>query len=80
MSNNQQKLLAKVLGEMSPERRQALEKAFSDMRLSDDPIQPPMRKMGFGGTYFFDENRTQVELDGTFSKHDLMRIALVLND
>lgn len=72
--------LAKYMAELTPARRLAVEQAFKDMMNSDDGnIQPPMRIMQFGGGYSFDSNRTQIELDGTFSKADLMRIALTMD-
>lgn len=72
--------MSKALKEMTPERRKAVEEVFSKARNSGDDfeIQPPMRMMNFGGDYTFDENRKQVDLEGTFSKEDLLRIAMVM--
>ena len=70
--------MAKALQEMTPERRSMLSETFKKMRETDEPVQPMMRQMSFGGDYSFDENRKQVELSGDFSKEDLLRIAAVL--
>lgn len=76
----EREILAKYMAEMTPARRQAVEQSFKEMLNSDNAnIQPPMRIMQFGGGYSFDSNRTQIELDGTFSKADLMRIALTMD-
>lgn len=83
MKNNEfqeREILAKYMSEMTLERRIAVEQAFKEMANSNDGnIQPPMRMMQFGGGYSFDSNRTQIELEGTFSKADLMRIALTMD-
>ena len=70
--------IAKVMNEMTPERRLMLNNVFSKMTKTDEPLQPLMRQMNFGGDYDFDINRNQVDLNGTFSKNDLLRIAMVL--
>ncbi len=76
----EREILAKYMAELTPYRRIEIEQAFKNMINNDDgTIQPPMRMMQFGGGYSFDSNRTQIELDGTFSKADLMRIALTMD-
>lgn len=70
----------KHLNEMSPERRKAIEQAFMSSESTTTPPEPPMRQMHFGGSYCFDQNRKQVELNGDFSKEDLFRIALTMRD
>ena len=70
----------KYLSEMTPQRQHAIEQAFFYAENSEEPPEPPMRQMSFGGGYCFDQNRKQVELWGEFSKEDLFRIALTLRD
>lgn len=78
--NKERENLAKYMAELTPARRQAVEQAFNQMLSNDDAnIQPPMRIMQFGGGYYFDSNRKQVDLEGTFTKADLMRIALTMD-
>ena len=70
--------IKQALSEMTPARRAQLEEAFCQMRTTSEPIQPEMRAMNFGGDYCFDPRRTQVELNGDFSKDDLLRIAFAM--
>lgn len=75
----QKEQFAKALGELTPARQEELRFAFAEMQRSEEPIQPMMRQLHFGGEYHFDYNRNQVELHGEFSKQDLFRIALAMN-
>jgi hypothetical protein len=70
--------IAKAISELSPERKRDLNSIFSDMRESEEHLQPMMRQTHFGGECNFDVNRKQVELNGVFSKADLLRIAMIL--
>ena len=76
--NSERDSIAKIMKEMTPARRQALDDAFKMMVRTPESVQPPMRAMNFGAEYDFDVNRKQVELHGEFSKEDLFRIALTL--
>lgn len=76
------KYIEKFINEITPERRKHLDDVFRKMRESledgQEFDQPMMRQTSFGGSIIFDENRKQVELEGEFSKEDLIRIALTL--
>jgi len=78
MERRNKNMVAKALAEMTPARRAMLDAAFSQMNNDLGAVQPEMRMMSFGGDYNFDVNRTQVELNGEFSKDDLLRIAMVM--
>ena len=68
--NQEKAKLEKYFKELTPERQKDLKAAF------DENKEPEMRMMQFGGYHLFDPNNKQVELDGTFSRADLMRIIL----
>lgn len=75
---NEMEKISKIMDEMTPERRSAIDRAFSNMQRHGDDTEIPMRQLHFGGEYSFDLNRSQVELHGEFSKEDLLRIAMVM--
>lgn len=66
--------LEKYFKELTPERQKELKFAF------DSNVEPEMRFMEFGGSHVFDTRGGQVELDGVFSRADLMRIILSMRD
>lgn len=85
--NDYNNLLAdirKILDEITPEREKEFESAFTAMELQTDEelnfeerIQPNI-KMDLDGWSVIQPNRMEVELDGTFSKIDLLRIAVLM--
>jgi len=68
--NQEKAKLEKYFRELTPSRQKELEFAF------ESKVEPEMRMMEFGGDHVFDINNAQVELDGVFSRADLMRIIL----
>lgn len=69
------KQIAKIVQEMnktlSPQRRQAIDDMLSG-RIADDL---PMQQTHFGGEVSYDSDLKIVELNGAFSKEDLIRIS-----
>lgn len=70
------KKLAVAIEKMSPERRLHLNQIFESAR---DDDQPMMQQMSYGGEHQFYDNCRQVELNGDFSKKDLIKIAQAMN-
>lgn len=70
MTNNMQEALR-------ANRKTYLESIFNS---EDEYDSPEMSQLSYGGEYLFSDNCKQVELNGDFSKSDLIKIAQSMQD
>ena len=71
LSRAMRKRLSQEIEALSPARREYLSQIFE----SPNEDAPMMRQLSYGGEYQFFDNCKQVELNGDFSKSDLIHIA-----